>query len=266
MIKLLALDIDGTILKKDYTLSDKVKDAIQNAAKKGVNVVLVTGRMHKATTFIAKELGLKTPVITYNGALAKSEKEVFLEQKIHTELVQRVVTEAKNFEVQINLYLDDILYSEAKTPEIIEYCEKRKIEYTIKAFDEIENLTANKLLVIGKNPDDTTQIIEYLSKTFENELNIVRSMPTFCEVLNKDASKGNAILHLAQHWGITPYEIMAAGDQDNDIDMLKIANIKVAMGNATEGLKKVANYIAPPVDEDGLAVAIEEMILGEKNV
>lgn len=266
MIKLLALDIDGTILKKDYSLSDRVKSSIKDASKKGVKVVLVTGRMHKATTFIAQELGLNTPIISYNGALVQSENKIFLEQKIHHELFKKVVNEAKNFEVQINLYVDDILYSETNTPEIIEYCTKRKIEYKIKSFDKFQNASANKLLVIGKTPDETTKVISHLSKTFENRLNIVKSMPTFCEVLNKNASKGNAIMHLAQYWEILPEEIMAVGDQDNDIDMLKIAHAKVAMGNATQGLKDVSNYIAPPVEQDGLAVAIEEFILGEKNV
>ena len=72
-----------------------------------------------------------------------------------------------------------------------------------------------------------------------------------------------AILHLAHIWGINPDEIMAVGDQDNDVDMLKVANIKVAMGNSTEGLKQVANFIAPPVEKDGLAFAIEKFILNE---
>lgn len=266
MIKLLALDIDGTLLKKDYSLSDKVKAAVQKVSKLGVKVVLVTGRMYSATTFIADELGLETPILTYSGALACSKDEVFYEKSIPDALARKVFEELKNFDTQVNLYMGDELYSEAETPVLIEYCEKRKLDYIIKSFDEIPNINANKILAIGKNPDETTKILEYLQRKFAGELFVVRSLPTFCEIINKDASKGDAILFLAKKWGIAPDEIMAVGDQDNDIELLKVAGIKVAMGNGTEGLKAIADYIAPSVEEDGLVDVIEKFILGGKDV
>lgn len=266
MIKLLALDIDGTILKKDYTLSDSVKKAIQDASKAGIKVVLATGRMYSATTFITKELELDTPVLTYSGGLVRSRNKVFYEKLIPTELAYKVIKEIKNFDVQLNLYFNDELYSEKETPVLIKYCEDRKLDYNIKPFDEIEDIHANKLLAIGKTPEATTELLNHLQEKFSKDLVVVRSLPTFCEIIAKDASKGKAILFLAEKWGISPKEIMAVGDQDNDIELLKVAGTKVAMGNATEDLKAMADYIAPSVEDDGLAVAIEKFILGEKNV
>lgn len=265
MIKLLALDIDGTILKQDYTLSQKVKNAVKNAVKAGVKVVLVTGRMHSATTFIAEELELDTPIITYSGALVQDSQRVFYQNLISDSLARLVFKELRAFDVQTNLYINDEIYSEVETEILIEYCEKRKLHYKIKSFDEFENINANKILAIGKTPEITNEVLKYLQAKFQNDLCVVKSLPTFCEIISKDASKGKAILYLAQKWGIQPDEIMAVGDQDNDIELLKAAKIKVAMGNATEGLKAVSSYIAPSVEDDGVVEAIEKFIFKNQN-
>ncbi|MEI8376901.1 MAG: Cof-type HAD-IIB family hydrolase [bacterium] len=265
MIKLLALDIDGTILKKDYTLSQNVKNAVKKAVNVGVKVVLVTGRMHSATTFIAEELELDAPIITYSGALVQDLQKVFCQNLIPDSLAKQVFKELRTFDVQTNLYIEDEIFSEVETDTLIEYCEKRKLQYKIKSFDEFINIQANKILAIGKTPEATNEVLEYLQSKFPNDLCVVKSLPTFCEIISKDASKGKAILYLAKNWGIQPDEIMAVGDQDNDIELLKAAKVKVAMGNATEGLKAVANYIAPSVEDDGVVDAIEKFILKNKN-
>ena len=106
MIKLLALDIDGTILKKDYSLSQKVKKAIQSSVKAGVKVVLVTGRMYSATIFIAEELGLDTPIITYSGALVQTSEKIFFEKLIPDAVARKVVKELRAFDLQVNLYMN----------------------------------------------------------------------------------------------------------------------------------------------------------------
>ncbi len=265
MIKLLALDIDGTILKKDYSLSQKVKKAIQSSVKAGVKVVLVTGRMYSATIFIAEELGLDTPIITYSGALVQTSEKIFFEKLIPDAVARKVVKELRAFDLQVNLYMNDEIFSEVETDTLIEYCEKRKLKYKIQSFDEFENIQANKILAIGKTPEATTEVLKYLQSEFSDDLCVVKSLPTFCEIISKDASKGKAILYLAQNWGISSDEIMAIGDQDNDIELLKVANVKVAVGNATEGLKVIANYIAPSVENDGVVDAIEKFILKNQN-
>lgn len=261
MIKLLALDIDGTILKKDYSLSENVKNAIKKVAKLGVKVVLVTGRMHNATTFIAEELEIDTPILSYSGALAKNSEKIFYEELIPDSLARAVIKELRNFDLQTNLYMNEEIYSEVETDTLIEYCEKRKLKYKIKSFDEFENIRVNKILAIGKTSEATTEVLKYLQSKFQNKLCMVKSLPTFCEIISKDASKGKAILYLAKNWGINHDEIMAIGDQDNDIELLKTAHIKVAVGNASEGLKAIATYIAPSVEDDGVVDAIKKFIL-----
>lgn len=265
MIKLLAMDIDGTILPSKFIITDRIKNTIQKVIEKGVKVVLVTGRMHKSSTFIAEELGISTPIISYGGALVQDNKEILFSKNIPNSKIKEILDSIKDFNSQINIYIDDEIYSECKTPVLVDYCEKRNIKFKISPLDDLPKKDATKLLAIGKNEKETDQIVKKLQQNWEDELCIVKSLPTFCEIINKNASKGDAIMYLANKWDIKQNEIMAIGDQDNDIKMLEVAKIKVAMGNASEGLKKIATYIAPDVEEDGAAIAIEKFILGEKN-
>lgn len=265
MIKLLAMDIDGTILPAKFVITEKIKIAVKKAIEKGVKVVLVTGRMHKSSTFIAEELGINTPIISYGGALVQDKNEVLFSKKISYEKIKTIIDDIRHFDVQTNIYIDDEIYSEHKTPVLVDYCEKRNIKFKISPLHKLPKKDATKILAIGQNEEITNKIQETLQKKWGNELCIVKSLPTFCEIINKNTSKGDAISYLANKWNIKHNEIMAIGDQDNDIKMLEAAHIKVAMGNASEGLKEIANYIAPDVEEDGAAFAIEKFILGEEN-
>lgn len=265
MIKFLALDIDGTILKKDYTFSAKVKEAINKAIDKGVKVALVTGRMHCAAQMIADKLDIDVPIFSYQGALVKENGKTILQTSMNDELTREVLHDLRQFDAQVNLYMNDELYSERETERLIEYCEKRDLSYKIQSFDEIKEISAHKLLAIGATPEETDKAIEYLKEKYSKDLYVVKSMPMFCEITDIKVSKGKTIEHLCkQHWGIDLDDTMAIGDQDNDIEMLKVVKVKVAMGNATQGLMDVAKVVVPSVDEDGVAFAIEKFILKEE--
>ncbi len=118
----------------------------------------------------------------------------------------------------------------------------------------------NKILAI----DDDVALIENLQKEmaekYKNKLYVIRSTPRFCEFSDPKATKGNALRFLADKWGIKKEEIMACGDQDNDIEMLLAAGTKVAMGNATDALKSIADYVTDTVDNDGVPKAVEKFI------
>lgn len=260
-IKFLALDIDGTILKKDYTFSEKVKDAIQKAVAKGVKVALVTGRMHCAAEPIAKQLGIEAPIFSYQGALVKENGKTLLEASMDDKLARAVVEDLKQFDVQVNLYMNDTLYSEKEDDRLTEYCDKRNLTYVIKSFDDIEEIAAHKLLAIGSTPEETTRVLEFLQEKYPDKLYVVKSMPIFCEITDKKVSKGLAIGKLLEHWGINKSNTIAIGDQDNDLEMLKAVKIGLAMGNATDSLKALSEIELPSVEDDGVAYAIEKFIL-----
>lgn len=267
MIKMLVLDIDGTIFKKDYTASEKVKETLKMLASDGIKVVLCTGRMYAATKSIAEELELTTPVICYQGGLVKEivgNYATLHEKTMPTKQAREVINILKKQKIFFNLYINDVLMVEEDNYLIKQYVDARNIEYkVIGNCDNLDLNGLNKILAIDDNTELIKNLQENMAKKFEKELYVVRSTPRFCEFSNIEATKGKAVRFLAEKWNIKKEEIMACGDNDNDIEMLLEAGTKIAMGNATEKLKEIADFVTKTVDEDGVAYAITKFI-GEK--
>ena len=266
-IKMLVLDIDGTIFRKDYTATKRVQETLKSLVRNDIKVVLCTGRMYAATKSIAQELGLNTPVICYQGGLIKdfvNNDTTLWEKPMDAQLAREVILTLKERNIFFNLYINDVLMVEHDDRLVREYVDDRKLDY--KIIGDCSNLDLNginKILAI----DDDIHLIENLQKEmaerFKDKLYVIRSTPRFCEFSDPAATKGNALRFLANVWGIKKEEIMACGDQDNDIEMLLAAGTKVAMGNATEDLKKIADYVTDSVDNDGVVTAVAKFI-GEK--
>lgn len=260
-IKMVATDIDGTILKWDFGFTPEVKDCIKKLTASNVKVVLVTGRMHKATTFLADELGLDTPIVSYQGGMIKENKEngkVFYRKDLDPNRAKEIIKWAKDNNVHINLYMDDILYVEKDDEIIRKYTDARFIEYTVCPFENLEIKNVNKILAIKYGDADTvTSWVEYLSKKYP-DLYIVKSTPYFCEISNKDARKSCAVEYLCKKWGIEKEEVLTIGDQNNDIELLKSGGVKVAMGNGTPELKACADFVTDDVNNNGFVKAIHK--------
>lgn len=264
-IKLIAIDIDGTIMNKEFQINDRVKDAITRAINSGIYVILATGRMYSATVPIAANLGIKTPLITYQGSMVREfydSDDILMHYTLSPEHSKMVLNDLRKFDLQINVYLDDEMFIEKETDILKEYAARRHITYhKVDSFDKVADLTPTKILVMDSTPEKATEIRDYLRNKYSDILNISKSTSLYCEVVNNQASKGHAVLFLAEKWGIKQSEIMVIGDQDNDMDMLQVAGLPVAMGNAEEGLKKIAKYVTDTVDNDGVALAIEKFVL-----
>lgn len=258
MIKLVATDIDGTILIPEGNFTSSVKNCVKDLCKKGIKVVLVTGRMNAAAVRIAQDLGLDTPVVSYQGGLVVHNGKKLYERYLTEEQADRVLKWAKQENIHINLYNDDILYSETECYEVQRYCNNLHTEHTVKSFCEIKKDKVNKLLAIDySNPERINQYEKELPKLFP-DLYIVKSTPYFLEFSNPEASKKCAVEFLQKYWNLNKDEILTIGDQNNDIALLQAGGVKVAMGNATEELKNEANYITDSVFEDGFVSAMEK--------
>lgn len=258
MIKLIATDIDGTILIPEGEFTESVKQCILKLKETGIKVVLVTGRMNAAAIKIAKELSLTTPVVSYQGGLIVEGNKKLYERYLTTEQAERVIDWAKQEKIHINLYNDDILYTEADCYEIKRYCNNLHTEHRVKNFNEIQKTKINKLLAIDyNNPDRISRYEKELPNIFP-DLYIVKSTPYFLEFSNPEASKKCAVEFLQKYWKLEKEEILTIGDQNNDIALLRAGGLKIAMGNATEELKKEANYITESVYSDGFVKAIEK--------
>ena len=258
MIKLIATDIDGTILIPEGEFTEGVKSCIKELSDNGITVVLVTGRMRKSAELIADKLNSKTPIISYQGGLVTENGKILYERYLTEKQAESLIKWARDEKIHINLYNDDKLYSETDSEEIRRYCSIQHVEYNVVNFDNIKKTKVNKILAIDYNNSERINKYEKeLPKIFP-ELYIVKSTPYFLEFSNKEASKYCAVSFLQDYLGIKREETLAIGDQNNDISLLKAGGIKVAMGNATAELKSCADYITDNVVNDGFVKAINK--------
>ena len=261
MIKLVATDIDGTILVPEGKFTENIKKCISELGKQNIKVVLVTGRMNAAASKIAQELKLTTPVVSYQGGLVVENGKKLYERYLTENQAEKIIEWSKKENIHINLYNDDILYSEKDCYEIKRYCKNLHTECTIKKFDTIKKNKVNKLLAIDfENPERISRYEKELPTLFP-DLYIVKSTPYFLEFSNPEGSKKCAVEFLQKYWGLKKEEILTIGDQNNDIALLRAGGIKIAMGNATEELKKEADYITDSVYNDGFIKAMEKFCL-----
>lgn len=259
-IKLIATDIDGTILKHNFEFNPEVKDCIKDLAQHGVKVVLVTGRMHAATQHIAEELALETPLVCYQGGLVKHNNEILYERNLDTESAKNIINWAKKNNIHTNLYMNDELYVEKDSPTIQRYLKQGIPRFNIKSFDEIKLEKINKMLLIDYEDENKVTVWKEYLETKYKEVHFIKSTPYYCEVCHPEATKACALNFLKDYWGFKKEEIMTIGDQNNDIDLLSAGGIKVAMGNATEELKAVADYVTDTVNDNGFVKAVEKFV------
>jgi len=206
MIKLVVTDIDGTIFHYDGTCSNKVKDTIKKLGEKGIKLVLATGRMYKSTFPIAQELGLKTPVSCYQGALVQNfyeNQDVLYSQYTDKEKALDIIDYFRSNDIHINVYVDDVLYVEEDDDYIKEYSSSKKIDYQV--VDDLKTIDMDhlhKILGIHRDAKKIKKATVELAKKYGEKMYIVRSTPNFCEVSNPKASKSEALKFLAKYWGL----------------------------------------------------------------
>ncbi|MBR1680435.1 HAD family phosphatase, partial [bacterium] len=246
--------------------SSAVVDCIQELDKSGIKVVLVTGRMHKSAQKIADELGLNTPIVSYQGALVRNKDNILYERYIPNKTSERILNWALQQDIHINLYMNDNLYVEKENDFTRKYATHQHIPFNVEPFKNLKLNNVNKILLIDYNDaQKVTRISNKLQEDFP-ELYIVKSTDFFCEVCHKEATKGDGLKCIQDFYGITKSETLTIGDHNNDIELLMSGGIKVAMGNATEELKNMADFVTDTVENDGFVKAMEKFVKAGANV
>ena len=260
MIKMIATDIDGTILKYNYEFNPAVIDCIKNLSANNIPVILVTGRMHGAAKLVADKLDLKTPIISYQGGLIKDGDKVLYEKNLDPAIAREIINWAKANNIHLNVYINDNLYVEKDDEVIKRYILQSGLPYIVGSFDNLDLRGVNRILGIDYNDSDRVSgWVEYLEREYPN-LYIVKSTPYFCEISHKEATKACALEYLMKAAGVKKEEVMTIGDQNNDIVLLKSGGLAVAMGNATDELKACADYVTDTVENDGFVKAVERFV------
>jgi hypothetical protein len=267
-VDLIAIDMDGTLLNPDHKVTPAVKEAIQEAKDAGIKIVLCTGRPFPGVTDYLEELDLKQEgdyAITYNGALVQrtDTKEVVANHTMNHHDYLKLQAAAKDAGVHFHAIHNQGIFT--PNTDISEYSVVESYINGVPLFyrtpEEMDEHTSyNKMMMIDKEEILDAGIAK-LSKSLWDEYTILRSEAFFLEFLNKDASKGTALKDLATILGFPKERVMAIGDSGNDIDLIEYAGIGVAMGNAVDAVKDVADAFTTSNTEDGVAEAIRRFAL-----
>ncbi len=270
-IKLIAIDIDGTLIADDHTITPATKQAIQTATQQGINIVLCTGRPLTGVTSYLDELELNHQnneyVISYNGSLAQTTAGKTL-AKYTVPVDDMIDLGAFALKHGLKMILETATTLIATTQQIDQYAvhESKLVSLPLmyQSLDQLsaqkDHLEISKLMITGPK-DDLDQVLTTIPDELAAKFNIVRSEDFYLEFINPAASKGNALQLMGTELGIDQSEMMALGNAQNDESMLAYAGIGVAMGNSIPSTKAVADYLTDDNNHDGVGKAIEKFAL-----
>lgn len=263
--KLVAVDLDGTLVPDDMQVRPAVRQAIQRALQQGVHVTLATGRAMPDTARYALELGVDGPVICYQGGLIQDPRtgQVLYRATMPRLLALEAIELAAHDDLDINVYVNDEIWVSRLRHDEAFY--RHWLGLPVRQVgDFAAALTEDpiKFIVIAEEAE-ADRIYPAWSAHFNGRLHIVRSHRLLVEGNPLGVSKGHALARLAAHLGVCREETIAIGDNDNDRSMIEWAGLGVAMGNAPASLKAIADYLAPPVIQDGVAEVLQRFVLGE---
>lgn len=268
--KLIAVDLDGTLLNDKQEISVKTREALQKASRLGIKIVPCSGRPFPGIKEYLDQLDLQDPnqyVVAFNGALVLnaqgnavveellSYQDFLFFEKIAQQLKANFHIEVSDKFITLDHFINYYLSRESGLTRMsIEVCGFKDIA---------KDLKFTKAMFSGA-PSEMERVYRHLPKEVIEKYNVSTSDKTLIEINSKQASKGNALKELAQKLNLRQDEIMIFGDQKNDISMFDVPDFyKVAMGNAVLEIKKRANYVTRTNNEDGIAYAIRRLIFNE---
>lgn len=268
-IKLIVLDIDGTLLNSQLELSERNEQTLKAAMAEDVQVVLATGKTRNAGVKLIDTLGLTTPGIYLQGlTIYEPDGSIAYQQTLDAAIARQVLTFGTDRGFNFIAYSGTRMMIAEDAPEIVSGLERYhepRAEVVGPLVNLLNHMSLNKLMAIGE-PRAITALRWQLQAQLDGAARIMQAgLPNMLEILPLGASKGAALRHLLKNMlHVDPANVMAMGDAENDMEMLQVAGLGVAIGNADAPLKKIARYVVGTNDEDGVAEAVERFVLKRK--
>ncbi len=269
--RMIAADLDYTLLDENAKISERNKEAIRRAVSRGVKFVIATGRMFQTSVRYMQELGFECdwPLINYHGAMikrARSEK-VILHRPLDNRMAIDLIGEASRMDLHVSMFVGNNLYVREENEHTRYYRSLTNIELQpvgdLCKFLENKGINPTKLSIISWD-GQIEEIEVHLQKRYGTRLSILQSRPYFLEITDKKATKGQALQWLAEREAVKAEEVLAFGDGYNDIDMLSFAGLGVAVANAKPEVLEAAALVTGPHNEDGVAEIIEKYVLNHQ--
>jgi Cof subfamily protein (haloacid dehalogenase superfamily) len=265
-IKLVAIDLDGTLLDDSKKVSEQTVEALCGLPERGVRVVIASARPPRSVRHIYRQLRLDTWQVNYNGALIWDEaqaKAVF-HRPLSRNLAWRIIDDARDMfdEVLVSCEILDRWYTDRAEEPFTTETGKLFRPDVVAPLETFAHGPVTKLLLLG-DPRMTLRLEQRIDEQFGQKVSVVRTDDHLLQIMDKRVSKATALQIVARHYGLTLEEVMAIGDAPNDVAMLQIAGVSVAMDNAHALVKAIADWIAPSNNDHGVCAALRRYGLAE---
>jgi len=262
MYKLLALDIDGTLLNSKGEVCSTTLESVEEAKKLGVMVTISTGRPIQGVYKYIDMLGLEAPIITYNGAMIVDSvsNEIIYEQGLESKDAKQILDLAIDYGISIIIWSNNQLYVNRIDENVNNYKKLSRIEpIIVENYDDIVTQGITKILWIDE-VEKVNDMMDDLQGKINKSVTFCTSKANYLEFFDQRVSKANALGRIGRHYQISKDEMMAIGDGDNDLTMIDYVGLGVAMENATPKVKKNAQFITTSNDNEGISNAIKKFI------
>ncbi|RDW18810.1 Cof-type HAD-IIB family hydrolase [Oceanobacillus arenosus] len=285
-MKLIAIDLDGTLLAEDGSISEENRKSIRDVQQGGDIVVISSGRSLHDTKQILHNAALECPIITGNGAIIFHNDEFLQYLYLDSELIEELIEIVEENELYFEMYTNQGVYVEKTGRDILEL----EVQRLQEGNADFAAAVANKMIDIQFKQNGLTYVMDYhdvdyaalevykifvlsfdqerlstLSDRLMGQKNILLTTSGVqkLEIGNPDASKGNALVFIANHLHVPLEDTVAIGDNLNDLSMFEVAGMSIAMGNAEEMVKKQATHVTKNYDENGVAYGLRKFVHGE---
>lgn len=264
MIRLVAFDLDGTLIGRDLKISKGVADAVERMREAEIRGCLVTGRMYRAALPFARELHFEAPLICYQGAaiVDPMSDEVLYDEPLLNDVVRELIALTERDGMHLQLYRNDEYYCEARNRFSDLYASLAMTEpVVVPSLREAFAYSPATKGVVVADPEVAATYAKRLEEALSGRAYVTRSLPEFVEVLDPRVDKGTALGFVARRLGVPLEATAAIGDSWNDAPLLRAAGLGIAMGSAPAELRAAAAAVVGDVHHDGVAEAIERYVL-----
>lgn len=262
-----AFDLDGTVLRRDLTISPATIDAFEVLRGRGMRLVVATGRRFEGAREHAGKLGFGggDPVVCYGGSMVRRMNgETLLHRRIPRDLALEVLDWAAEYGLHARVFTDGKIVTSPENSAVMKHVSYREpdveaVESPALWLREEAEEDPTKLVIVD-HPRDVPSWLKTAQDAFAGRLHVTRSLPHYVEVGGLLGTKSEGLRFLCERWGIAPGRTLAFGDADNDIDMLRFVGCGVAVGPMGEEVRAAADVVAPPVHEDGVARFVQGLV------
>lgn len=265
MYKLVAIDMDGTLLSSSHQISEKNREAIIKAMDKGVKIVLCSGRTINSLLTFTSELGVlgeEEYVVGHNGAAAMRiiDQEYIYENSLTGKEAKEIAAVCDEVNANYTIYTFDEAMTPRDNPHGRYEADLNSMPLKIRHPNTIHDEEKIAKVLIMDDVEVLDSYVGMIKEHFDDKYNLVRSLPIYLEIMRKEVNKMSGIMAVANLHGIKESEIITIGDAPNDLEMIEGAGLGIAMGNAQEIIKEASDYITRINDEDGVAYALNKYL------